>query len=1269
MPVPIRNLPALPAPEHSCSRRGRRSSAARQPVLHVVMPGVEVAREVPRKGETITAFLRRTSWAYRDPKHGWQFRKGLPTILEVNGEAVLRKQWRSTRIAANDNVRFISYPMGGGKGGAKQVIGLVALVALAAFAGPLAGAAATAMGLGGSAIATGLIQAGIMIGGSLLISALTAPKPGATNDPDAKTDQIYSAQAQGNAARLGQPLPVWYGRTRAYPDFAATPWGEFVGNDQYLNVLLSVSVGRMAYEQLLIDDTPFWNSVNGVLPGFASAQVAFYEPGQQVTLFPANVHTAAEVNGQQLPPGSGLTGGGLWIGGTTIGGGSSPGPWVGGYIANPAGTQATALAIDFVFPAGCFFVNEENGETVALSVSLTAEYRPVDDAGAPIGDWSRLFTVVRTYANRSPIRDGVKVSVGAGRYEVRLRRNEGIPSQDRGTSEVVWAGLRSFLTGGTSFPDVSTIAIRIKASESTQGSFKFGVIGTRKLNVWNGSTFVEQATRNPIWAALDIATNAVYGAGHALSKVDFNTIVNQAAAAELRGDSFDYVFTSAMAVPEAIDKALTVTRAKHFWLGDTLSVVRDEWRDVPTQMLTDREIVRDTVQIDVTMLGEEDPDAVIIEYIDENTWRPAQVQYPPDVPGVGGFHAVNAEPKRVDGIVNRQHAYREAAFYYLQSIYRRELVKLETEYEGRAFTFGQVIRVQSELPMDYGQSGAVIERDGNELTLSPVPAWATGEQHYVRLRRPTGKSFGPVKVARGYSDNIAVLDDVDLAAVEAAQGTTLADVLARADGAEWPSFDLGTADNQSRLAMLLGGEPSGDKCTLSLVVDDDRVHATDLGSPPVLPAPQFPTSPRAPLIVGLNASLTQHGVAEPVLAASWFPAAGTFYYRADVSYDGNTWIQVYEGQDNKFDRIVSPAGLKLRVQAIGVMTGPFAEIELSAPTIRIASNTVALESLKEYLRDQTTELLDSRFQDVWRAIARNAERTGQGLSRTAIDKREVRTQLQARSDYALAEISRVEQVAVTAEEAVAQLEETVGAEFGPVKAQVITNTNAIATIEGYAAAQWSVLTDVNGNVAGLVLFNEGASKTSFDVIADAFRVCWPGVTGGDPVPVYTVANVGGVAKLALRGDMLVDGTVLARMISAGQIQAVHIQAGSIDSPKIAVGGVDIINIIDGAVSRTYSIVMPPQDTGLSPATLTLGAGTWEIKGGRALVFLTQGDDGSYKLETGFVLTLYVDGVPRTLIGAIAFISGLSDGAHTFRVDATFQGKSPTISLIVFNPRR
>jgi len=141
----------------------------RRPVTHVVAPGLEVASAQPRKGETVTAFLRRTGWATRDPEYGWQFRKRLPTILEVNGEAILRKDWRRTKIAANDNVRFVSFPRGGGKQG-KQVLGLVALVAVAAFAAWAGPALATQLGAG--AWAGTALTAGIGLGGELRINML-----------------------------------------------------------------------------------------------------------------------------------------------------------------------------------------------------------------------------------------------------------------------------------------------------------------------------------------------------------------------------------------------------------------------------------------------------------------------------------------------------------------------------------------------------------------------------------------------------------------------------------------------------------------------------------------------------------------------------------------------------------------------------------------------------------------------------------------------------------------------------------------------------------------------------------------------------------------------------------------------------------------------------------------------------------------------------------------------------------------------------------------
>ncbi len=204
----------------------------------------------------------------------------------------------------------------------------------------------------------------------------------------------------------------------------------------------------------------------------------------------------------------------------------------------------------------------------------------------------------------------------------------------------------------------------------------------------------------------------------------------------------------------------------------------------------------------------------------------------------------------------------------------------------------------------------------------------------------------------------------------------------------------------------------------------------------------------------------------------------------------------------------------------------------------------------ESIRKQVTEIFESVVDDQNKRISRIAATVQQALSRTAIDKKEVRTQLSARSDNALAEIDRVETVAVTANEAVAHLEETVGAEFDGVKAQVIETSEAVADLEDYAAASWGVVIDVNGAIAGYVRLNGDDQSSTFTVNANNFLVTFPGAAGGAPVPVFTISNVNGVAKIVWRGDMIGDGFILARHISVATLSAISANIGTVTAGTI-----------------------------------------------------------------------------------------------------------------------
>ena len=295
----------------------------------------------------------------------------------------------------------------------KQVLGIVALIAASALA-LWAGPAIAGTLFGGSALAGGLITAGITVGASLLINALVAPKAGGQADSTQdSTPQAFSLSAAGNSARALQTIPVSYGRLRKYCDFATLPWSDFIGDDQYLNVLLCEGSGRYDHEQVLIDDTILWDRVNGVNPDF-DAQVAFYDPGQTVTLFPVNVTTATEVNGQQLPPGTG---------GQPVDNFPQPGPWIGGFIANSPGTLADTLALDFAFPAGCFLVDAAgNYQSRPVRVgrrSIDQSMMPAHRS-SPAG--SQLFDTLANYNTRKPQKFSRRLGPAPGRYEVRVRR-------------------------------------------------------------------------------------------------------------------------------------------------------------------------------------------------------------------------------------------------------------------------------------------------------------------------------------------------------------------------------------------------------------------------------------------------------------------------------------------------------------------------------------------------------------------------------------------------------------------------------------------------------------------------------------------------------------------------------------------------------------------------------------------------------------------------------------------------------------------------------
>jgi hypothetical protein len=100
------------------------------------------------------------------------------------------------------------------------------------------------------------------------------------------------------------------------------------------------------------------------------------------------------------------------------------------------------------------------------------------------------------------------------------------------------------------------------------------------------------------------------------------------------------------------------------------------------------------------------------------------------------------------------------------------------------------------------------------------------------------------------------------------------------------------------------------------------------------------------------------------------------------------------------------------------------------------------------------------------------------------------------------------------------------------------------------AANWGVSINTDGFVTGLVQLGSIAGTTSFDVIANRFRVAQPGVAGGAPVNVFSVGTINGVPSIGITGNLLVDGAINARHLQVTSLSALSADLGTVVAGKM-----------------------------------------------------------------------------------------------------------------------
>lgn len=609
----------------------------------------------------------------------------LPTVCLINGKPLMRSEWPTYQLAASDIVVFVSLPGGGGGGGSNplRVVLSIAVMVLAPYAAAgIMGYGTTAAGIAAAQAAMGtvgfgLMAAGVSVVGSYLVNALVPlPNPSVPSAQNGiAPSPTYSLQSQGNFARLLQPVPVIYGRHLVYPDLGATPYTEYVDNEQYLHQLLVIGQGEYDVETIRIEDTP--------IQSFSEVQVQVIAPGGQNTLFNHDVVTAPEVAGQEL----------LAIGDPE----NTRAELVGPFIANPPETAINSIGVDILLPRGLFYANDSGGQD-SKTVLWQVEARKIDDLGQPLTDWQILGFESITAASPDAIRRSYTYAVSSGRYEVKVVRSDNKDTRARAGHELRWGELRGYLTN-PSLPDgITYLAVKMRATDnlSMRSSRLVNCIVTRRLPVWspNAGWSNPIATRSIAWAIAD-AVKSNYGANLTESRIDLQNLYQLDQTWSSRGDHFDAVFDQKITVWDALTRIARCGRAVPYMQSGIVRLVRDEEKSLPVVQFTTENIVQGSFKLQYVMPGEETADAVTVEFFNPTTWKPDEVTV-----SLPSSTETNPATVNLFGCTNQMQAEREGKYIAAANRYRRRLINFQTEMEGLIPTFGDLIAISHDMPAD-----------------------------------------------------------------------------------------------------------------------------------------------------------------------------------------------------------------------------------------------------------------------------------------------------------------------------------------------------------------------------------------------------------------------------------------------------------------------------------------------------------------------------------------------------------------------------------------
>ena len=827
--------------------------------------------------------------------------------VTLNDRPVPRAAWADTRLRTGDVLFVSAVPQGTGNEGLRTL----AIIAVALAAPGIAAAVAPGLGL-----SVGVVQAGITMAGMLAVNALIPPQ---IPKPEAVSQNRYTRlTGSANQANPFGVLPRLYGRFRFHPPLAANTYTEQVGADQYLRMLLCLGYGPLeiggleagpgrakltqasgiAADAIKIGDT-----------NIGAFEDVEYEIGtiDQITLYTQDITETQPNAALDLQATSGDD------------------QW---HTDNVVVTRTTAAAtdeisLDIVFPFGFWSMGSDGKlnrgydappadgiwETQPDTVEFRIEYAPTGS-----GTWT---TVVDPLVVYGPKKDPFSISrrwrVTRGQYDVRVTRIRTY-TRDFETHfhDAVWTALRSIQASQPwTNSDGAVMALRIKSTDQLSGIVdRLSVEATAILPAWNGSAWVETATRSPAWAYADALRGAQVQHPVPDSRLDLAELQAWDTWCAANGVYYDWVHDKDETVLERL-RAIASTGRAAFGMHDTkFSVVRDVAGGTPVAAITPR----NSWGFRGSRIFPDMPHAVKVRFVDPATWQQAERIVYDD--GYDAGSATVFEVLETQGVTDAEQAWKEGRYHLAQLRLRPERFTVNQEVQHLRVTRGDVVDLSHDVILVGLGVGRIKSRTlniGGETTAVVVDDRVTME---------AGKTYA-AKLWR--ADGTAVLQTVVTVAGTSSALTFTTPVAGLADG-DLLQFGESGAETIECKVLEIQYHPDL-TATLHLIPHAPAIYAADSGTIPAYdpgitlpPELQRPPAPIIRSIVSGEGTLVMQpsGVYAPGAAITWsMPPTAIDIDLAEVRWTtdgGSTWERRQIGPNENPVIIPAPEESDLEAQ-------------------------------------------------------------------------------------------------------------------------------------------------------------------------------------------------------------------------------------------------------------------------------------------------------------------------------------------------------------------